>query len=100
MSELLNAVHESANGLYEAGVIDKTTMRHFDTLCLTQITPFGPERIKALRIKNSLSQPVFARYLNVSDQLVKKWEQGLSEPRGSALKLLSIADQKGIAAIA
>ena len=99
MSELLNAVYETASGLYEFGAIDKTTMRHFDALCLTEITPFSPERIKALRQKNRLSQPVFARYLNVSDQLVKKWEQGLSEPRGPALKMLSLADQKGMGAI-
>jgi putative transcriptional regulator len=99
MSDILNTVHQTAQGLHKTGAINKTTMRKFDALCLTTIAEFSPEQIKALRLKNSLSQPVFARYLNVSDKLVKKWERGGSTPKGPALKMLSIADKKGIEAI-
>ncbi len=99
MSDILKAVHETAKGLHKSGAINKTTMRKFDTLCLTTINDYSPEQIKALRLKNGLSQPVFARYLNVSDKLVKKWEQGDSSPKGPALKMLTLADKRGIEAI-
>ena len=100
MSDILTSVHRTAVGLKKAGAIDKTTMRKVDTLCLTSVHEFTAEQVKQLRLKNNLSQPVFARYLNVSDKLVKKWEQGDSKPRGPALKMLTIAEKKGIDAIA
>ncbi|CAG9000285.1 MAG: hypothetical protein CENE_02279 [Candidatus Celerinatantimonas neptuna] len=100
MSDILKSVHSTAKGLEKTGVIDKTTMRKFDALCLTPLYEFTPEQIKALRTQHHLSQPVFARYLNVSDKLVKKWERGESKPRGAALKMLVIAEKRGIDAIA
>ena len=36
-SRLMVSVHETAEGLHEAGVMDKRTMRKFDELCLTPI---------------------------------------------------------------
>lgn len=33
MSDILKSVHKTAKGLNKAGVIDKTIMRQFDTLC-------------------------------------------------------------------
>jgi|GEM_PF-1306495 len=36
-SEALAAVHETALGLREAGVMDTQTMRSFDELCLTPV---------------------------------------------------------------
>ncbi len=74
-------------------------MRKFNTLCLTALHEFTPAQVKSLREKNGLSQPVFARYLNVSDKLVKKWEQGESSPKGPALKMLVLIENKGIEAI-
>jgi putative transcriptional regulator len=38
-SAILKAVHETAKGLHEAGVIDQMTMREFDRLCLPLIEP-------------------------------------------------------------
>jgi len=99
MSDILKTVHQTAVGLHKTGAINKTTMRKFDDLCLTSLHEFTPDQVKALRVKNGLSQPVFARYLNVSDKLIKKWEQGESKPKGSALKMLVLAEVKGIEAI-
>ena len=48
-SDALAAVHETASDMFEAGVIDKQTMRHFDESCLTPVHPFSAEKIKALR---------------------------------------------------
>lgn len=75
-------------------------MRKFDALCLTTVHKFTPTQVRNQRLKYNLSQPVFAQYFNVSDKLVKKWEQGDSAPRGAALKMLSIAEKKGLEVIA
>ncbi|EGQ8195803.1 TPA: DNA-binding transcriptional regulator [Vibrio parahaemolyticus] len=99
MSDILKAVHQTAKDLHESGAMEKKTMRKFDTLCLTTLHDFTPAQVKTLREKSGLSQPVFAKYLNVSDKLVKKWEQGESAPKGPALKMLVIAENKGIEAI-
>ncbi len=48
-SGILGTVHKTVAGLHRAGVIDKATMREFDALCLTPVTPMAPEDIKALR---------------------------------------------------
>lgn len=100
MSEILKTIHSTAKGLKKSGVINKTTMRKFDALCLTNIHEFTPNQVRNLRLRYNLSQPVFAQYLNVSDKLVKKWEQGDSSPKGAALKMLSLAEKKGLDAIA
>ncbi len=98
-SELSAAIHETAEMLYETGTIDKMTMRQFDESCLMPIDTIPPEEIRAIREKENMSQPVFARYLNVSKNLVSDWERGVKKPGGPALKLLSIVKHKGTAAI-
>lgn len=99
-SEPLSAVHEMMEGLHSAGAIDKQTMREFDEACLAPAVPLLPEEIKAIREAESVSQPVFARYLNVSKNLVSDWERGKKRPGGPALRLLSIIQRKGLDAVA
>ncbi len=99
-SEALAAVHEMMEGLHEAGSIDKRTLREFDEACLTPVAPLQPEEIKAIREAEHVSQPVFARYLNVSKNLVSDWERGKKRPGGAALRLLSIVRRKGLDAVA
>jgi putative transcriptional regulator len=99
-SGILGTVHKTANGLYRAGVIDKATMREFDALCLTSVTPMAPEEIRALREREQVSQPVFAGYLNVRKDAVSKWERGEKRPDGPSLKLLNLVRAKGLRAIA
>jgi putative transcriptional regulator len=81
-------------------MVDKRTMREFDEACLTPIVPIAPEEIRAIRTRENLSQPVFARYLNVSKNLVSDWERGIKRPGGPALRLLTIVKERGVAAIA
>jgi putative transcriptional regulator len=99
-SDLMATIHEDAQALYHAGAIDKTTMKDFDDACLTPIEPFTPERIKALREREQVSQPVFALYLNVTKGMVSAWERGVKSPSGPALRLLTLVDKNGISAIA
>ena len=99
-SEAFAAIHETASDLYQAGGMDRKTMRRFDVLCLTPIQKMTPKRIRALRTREKASQAVFAAYLNVTPSLVSKWERGEKRPSGPALKLLSLVDKHGIAAVA
>lgn len=99
-SEAYAAIHETMEALHEVGVIDKQTMREFDETCLTPALPMPPERIRALREREHLSQPIFALYLNVSKNLVSDWERGVKKPGGPALRLLTVVEKSGIQAIA
>ena len=99
-SRLMASIHETAEGLTEAGVMSKKTLREFDELCLTPVQPFSPEQIRALRLREGASQAVFARYLNVSTGLVSQWERGEKRPQGASLKLLSLVAQNGLATVA
>jgi putative transcriptional regulator len=94
------AIHEAAEGLHKAGMIDSTTMREFDQECLTPIIELSPDAIRKIRMKAAISQAVFAAHLNVTTGVVSKWERGEKQPRGPAAKLLSLAAKRGIAAIA
>ena len=98
-TEALAAVHEMIEGLHEAGV-DKQTMRDFDDARLTPAKPLRPEEICAIREAEHVSQPVFARYLNVSSNLVSDWERGAKRPGGPVLRLLSIIQRKGLEGVA
>lgn len=99
-SPILEAVHETAADLHQAGVIDQVTMREFDRLCLQPVEPLEPEQIKQLRERSRVSQAVFARLLNTSVSTVQKWEIGAKHPSGPALKLLNLVHKRGLDAIA
>jgi len=99
-SEAFAAIHQTMEGLHEIGAVDKQTMREFDEACLTAVHPLSPEEIRAIREREHISQPVFARYLNVSKNMVSDWERGVKKPGGPALRLLTIVQKRGLQAIA
>jgi putative transcriptional regulator len=99
-SDALAAVHETALGLAEAGVLDKQTMKVFDDMCLTPVKALTPAQIRRIRMREKASQAVFARYLNVTTGLVSQWERGEKHPRGASLKLLTLVAKKGLQAVA
>ena len=99
-SKAMAAIHETMEALHKVGAVDKQTMRHFDEACLTPVQPLSPKQIRALRAREHVSQTVFANYLNVTPNLVSKWERGEKRPSGPALKLLSLVEKRGIAAVA
>jgi len=99
-SEAMGAVHETMEAPHNVGAIDQQTMRRFDDACLTPVQPLSAKHIKALRVREHVSQTVFANYLNVTPNLVSKWERGEKRPSGPALKLLSLVEKRGIAAVA
>ena len=99
-SPLMASIHETAEGLHTAGLMDKRTMREFDELCLTPVRPLRPKQIRALRLREGASQAVFARYLNVTTGLVSQWERGEKHPHGASLKLLVLVAKNGLGAVA
>ncbi len=99
-SPILDAVHGTVRDLHDAGVMDETTMRRFDALCLPPVKNYTSAEIKRIRSAQHVSQPVFAAYLNVSRSTVAQWEQGGKRPRGASLKLLELVERKGLAELA
>jgi putative transcriptional regulator len=99
-SDALAAVHETAFGLQEAGVLSRRSMKAFDAMCLPPVEPLAPEEIRAIRLRENASQAVSARHLNVTTGLVSQWERGEKRPGGASLKLLTLIARKGLQAVA
>jgi putative transcriptional regulator len=92
----LKVLHETIMDFHKIGLIDKATMKEFDSSCLPKVKDFSPRQIKKLRQKAGVSQPVFAKMLNISPSSVKHWETGEKHPSGIALKMLNLIAAKGI----
>ena len=96
---ILENVHESMQDLYDIGLVDKQTMREFDSLCLPKVKEYTSTQIKEIRLRNKASQAVFAAYLNTGVETVRKWEAGgktRKRPNGAAMKLISMIEKHGI----
>lgn len=99
MSKIIESLRGDLAALYEAGAIDKVTMREFDAFCPPPVREFEAADIKQLRETLKFSQPVFALHLHTTASTVRKWEQGETRPAGPALKLLNVIADKGLQAI-
>jgi putative transcriptional regulator len=69
----------------------KLTMRTRVVFVPDPIPRLKPRDIAAIRSKLKLSQPVFARVLNVPVATARSWESGRRKPTGAALRLLDLA---------
>lgn len=96
-SEASASIHETMEALHEIGAINKRTRCEFDGACLTPVRMLSPDEIKNIRLGEHTSQPVFARYLNVSQNLVSDWGRGIKKPGAPALRLLTIIKKNGTA---
>ncbi len=86
--DLLSAVEE---------VSDHVAGKHKGTMRTTQVKlpdpapEITPDEVVAARQALNVSQPVFARLLNVPTVTAVSWEKGRRKPSGAALRLLQIA---------
>lgn len=96
-SKILKNIHEMAQDLKDAGVMDKQTMREFDAICIPAIKHYSKDEIKRIRESQNASQAVFAQYLNTTPSTIRSWEHGEKKPSGAALKLLNLVEKKGLA---
>ncbi|MGR3983103.1 helix-turn-helix domain-containing protein [Pseudoalteromonas sp. 1181_04] len=74
-------------------------MRKFDALCLTTVHEFTPEKVRSLGNKiifPNLYSLAILMLVITSEEM----EQGESKPRDAALKMLSLPENKALAAIA
>lgn len=55
-SSIMAAIHETAEYLHSAGVMPARTLREFDDLCLTPVSPLSPGDIRTLRLREEASQ--------------------------------------------
>lgn len=69
----------------------KLTMRSRTVFVPDPIPVINARDIAAIRTKLNLSQPVFARVLNVPVATARSWESGRRKPTGAALRLLDLA---------
>jgi putative transcriptional regulator len=79
---------------HDAGLpVTPPTVTARNTPAPPAVPRYGAEEIRRIRRKLDVSQQVFADALNVSIGAVRSWEQGLRQPDGAAMRLISIADE-------
>ena len=98
-SDAFEAIHSAAAGLFEAGVISKTTMKEFDASCLS-VPELNAEDVKRIRRTAKISQEVFAHYLGTNKSTVQKWESADNRPSAMAQRLLSVVAKHGLKILA
>lgn len=98
-SEILDMAVELATGLHQVGAMDKATLREIEALAVPEVKHYSADEIRAIRERTSVSQPVFAVYLNVARSTVAQWEQGKKTPSGPAARLLDLVARKGLRAV-
>jgi len=98
-SKFLDSIHPAAHDFHDFGLRDGITMREFDAMCLPEPAVYTAAKIKQVRNRMKVSQPVFAVYLNVASATVKAWEQDDKKPSGPAQRLLDVVDRKGLEAL-
>lgn len=99
-TDIKKAMYETAKGLHRAGGLTFTSMREIEAICLPPVKEYSASFIKKIRLKNKVSQAVFAAYLNTSTSTVQKWETGQKRPNGPSMKLINLVAQKGLEALA
>ncbi|MYM40526.1 helix-turn-helix domain-containing protein [Duganella qianjiadongensis] len=99
MSKIIQSLRGELAELHDAGSISKASLQEFDMLYPAPVRDFSPDEIKRLRDALKFSQAMLARHLHITAATVRKWEQGVAQPAGPALKLLNIIADKGLQAI-
>ena len=70
--------------------------RHRQTVREATVVPpprYSSARVRRVRESLGLSQPVFAKALNVSVGTVRGWEQGARTPDGPSRRLLEVVER-------
>lgn len=94
-SEVMEALHRSASALHRVGAMDAQTMRNFDVTCIERPAQWDKGRVRKLRERLHMSQPILAAYLNSTPSTVAQWESGAKRPSPIAAKLLHVLAKHG-----
>lgn len=87
---------EGMRALKKVGAVDCTTMKEFEKDLIGPPPVYTPNNILAIRERCSVSQAVFAVFLNVTPSTIQKWEQGQKKPSNPANRLLQVVDHHGL----
>ena len=98
-SGAMASVLSAAQGLHQSGVVNKATMRDYESLCLTSVPDYTSADVVRIRIQTKVSQNLFAKRLNVSPSTVHQWESGQKRPSNLAVKLLSVVEKHGLSVL-
>lgn len=90
------SITSTVQDLYESGLIDEATLKNIKNLCLPEIRAYTPKSIVKIRKKLRLSRDELACLFNVSPLTVRNWEKGYKKPSGASVKLLNLAEKKGL----
>ncbi len=93
--EVFEALHRSASALHRVGAMDGQTMRTFDVACIESPAPWSKTKVRELRKRYHMSQPVFAAHLNSTPSTIAQWESGAKRPSNIAAKLLQVFAKHG-----
>lgn len=69
------------------------------TIEVDEVKDFIPREIKAIRLKNNLTQSLLAKFLCVSKKTVEAWESGKNKPNGPSSRLLELLSRKLISPV-
>ncbi len=75
---------------YEKGELKATKSRRIDIAALPQ---YHGAKIRAIRLKQNMTQKSLAAVLGVSIKTVEAWEAGKNVPVGPAQRLLDLIDK-------
>ena len=78
----------------------KRTMRALEEMRPTPVQDTPPEKTRVLRLRETTSQAVFARHLNVTKSPVSQWERAEKRPHVASLKLLTLVAKNGLSGVA
>ena len=82
-AELIDSMHDALDHSRGKRVLRTTVLP-------STPAPMTAKEVRELRKRLNASQSVFARFLNVSTQLVQAWEADRRCPEGAALRLLEV----------
>ena len=80
----------------ETGAL-RPARRHRRTVTDVIVSPpptYGASRVRELRDRLGLSQPLFAQALNASVGTIRGWEQGARVPDGPSRRLLEVVEHE------
>ena len=103
-SRLREAIVEMADDRLRLGIIDdakhrKITMRDVGAAVTPVAEPLSGADIRGMRERARVSQAVFARTLNLSVGICRRWSRGAKQPSGPVVVLLDVIRRKGLEAI-
>lgn len=84
--EILEALTDFTEALKNGEVPARFTCRHIHLKL--EPTAYSPELVKETRKILGVSQLLFARFLGVSPQTVRAWEQGVNAPHPMACRFM------------